>query len=149
VWPRGARAEDVAGLHVLPGGAPLAEVPVFRLIESLERVLSRAEVTFTHDVVVDRVSLADKIHELVERLEREGTFTFESLLVFADGEPLVAVKQRLIITFLAILEMTRLALVRLTQAESHGAIYVSRAAHDLRAEAETLRHKLRSEDQYK
>jgi len=83
VWPRGASAEDVAGLHALPGGAPLAEVPVFRLIESLERVLSRAKVTFTHDVVTDRISITDKINELVDRLEREGSFSFESCFAFS------------------------------------------------------------------
>src|SRR5262249_10200204 len=106
VWPRGASAEDVAGLHVLPGGAPLAEVPVLRLIESLERVLSRAKVTFTHDVLVDRITITDKINELVDRLEREGTFTFESCFEFVtEGDALVTVKNRVVVTFLAILEM--------------------------------------------
>ena len=74
----------MAGLHALPGGAPLAEVPVFRLIESLERVLSRAKVTFTHDVVTDRISITDKINELVDRLEREGSFSFESCFAFVE-----------------------------------------------------------------
>jgi segregation and condensation protein A len=147
VWPRGARAEDVAGLHVLPGGAPLAEVPVFRLIESLEQVLRRAQVTFTHDVVVDRVSLADKIQELCDRLEREGTFSFESCFGFADGESLVQVKQQVIVTFLAILEMTRVRLVRLTQAESGGGLYIARAAGaDLKAQAEAL---MKTDGEYK
>jgi segregation and condensation protein A len=135
VWPRGARAEDVAGLHVLPGGAPLQEVPVFRLIEALEQVLSKAQVTFTHDVVVDRVSLADKINELVERLEREATFTFESCFVIEEGEAAAVVKNHVVVTFLAILEMTRLRLVRLSQADLEGSIYVSKAADgDLKAQ---------------
>lgn len=136
VWPRGAPAEDVAGMHALPGGAPLAEVPVIQLIECLERVLKRAKVSFTHDVVVDRVSITDKINELVDRLEREGSFTFESCFSFLQGaEPLNAAtaKHQVVVTFLAVLEMTRLKMVRLTQPEERGTIYISRSAEDLKA----------------
>ncbi len=132
VWLRGAKAEEIAGLHVLPGGAPLAEVPVFALIESLERVLERAKVTIAHDVVVDRISLADMIHRLVERLEQEGTFTFESCFAFVEeGAPISEVKYQVVVTFLAVLEMTRLKLVRLTQPQGVGEIYIARAAADL------------------
>jgi segregation and condensation protein A len=143
VWPRGSSAEDVAGLHALPGGAPLAEVPVFRLIESLERVLSRAKVTFTHDVVTDRVSITDKINELVDRLEREGSFSFESCFAFVE-QPAVqqtatAVKGQVVVTFLAILEMTRLKMVRLTQADVESPIYITKAGADLKVQAEALR----------
>jgi segregation and condensation protein A len=132
VWPRGATAEEVAGLHVLPGGAPLAEVPVFRLIESLERVLSRAKVNLTHEVVVDRMSITDKINELVDRLAGEGTFTFESCFAFVESGAAAyeQVKYEVVVTFLAILEMTRLKLVRLTQADPAGAIYIGNAAAD-------------------
>ncbi len=100
VWPaaRQASAEEVGGRTACAagGGAPLAEVPVFRLIESLERVLSRAKVNLTHDVVVDRMSITDKINELVDRLAGEGTFTFESCFDFvepaAPDEPLASVR---------------------------------------------------------
>ena len=142
VWPRGASAEDVAGLHALPGGAPLAEVPVFRLIESLERVLSRAKVTFTHDVVTDRISITDKINELVDRLEREGTFSFESCFAFVEegaAATATALKGQVVVTFLAILEMTRLKMVRLTQADVGSSIYITKAGADLKVQAEALR----------
>jgi len=87
VWSRGSTAEGRRRTARAAGGAPLAEVPVFKLIESLERVLSRAKVAFTHDVVVDRMSITDKINEMVDRLEREGTFTFESWLLVRRGRP--------------------------------------------------------------
>jgi segregation and condensation protein A len=140
VWPRGASAEDVAGLRMLPGGAPLAEVPVFRLIESLERVLSRARVTFTHDVVVDRISITDKINELVDRLEREGAFTFESCFAFVEEEETgqLALKHQVVVTFLAILEMTRLKMVRLAQPDAKGSIYVTSTGAGLRDRAPSI-----------
>ncbi|MFI5289814.1 MAG: segregation and condensation protein A [Polyangia bacterium] len=147
VWPRGAKAEDVAGLHVLPGGAPLAEVPVIQLIECLERVLGRAKVQFTHDVVVDRVSITDRINELVDRLEREGSFTFESCFAFIEEpQPLGALKGQVVVTFLAILEMTRVKLVRLTQPEERGSIYITRAEGDLRSQAAQV---AKSSEEYK
>jgi segregation and condensation protein A len=151
VWPRGASAEEVAGLHVLPGGAPLAEVPVFKLIESLERVLSRAKVAFTHDVVVDRMSITDKINEMVDRLEREGTFTFVSCFAFVEGEPLPyeQLKYQVVVTFLAILEMTRLKLVRLTQAEDDAEIYISQAAADLKERAAAVTENMDKTEEYK
>jgi len=140
VWPRGSSAEEVAGLHALPGGAPLAEVPVFRLIESLERVLSRAKVTFTHDVVTDRISISDKINELAERLERDGSFSFESCFAFVEeGGQAAQVKGQVVVTFLAILEMTRLKMVRLTQADVGSSIYITKAGADLKVQAEALR----------
>lgn len=141
VWPRGASAEEVAGVHVLPGGAPLAEVPVFRLIESLERVLSRAKVTITHDVITDRISITDRINELVDRLEREGSFSFESCFAFVDqpAPSHAALKAQVVVTLLAILEMTRLKMVRLTQAEGDGPIYITKSGIDLKLQAEALR----------
>lgn len=145
VWPRGAKAEDIAGMHVLgAGSAPLAEVPVIHLIESLEQVLSRAKVTLTHDVMVDRTTITDKINELVDRLEAEGSFTFESCFAFVEKEqPLVAMKHQVVVTFLAILEMTRVKLIRLTQPEERGSIYISRSTDeaDLRAQVEEMRKK--------
>ena len=80
--------------------------------------LSRAKVTFTHDVVTDRISITDRINELVDRLEREGSFAFESCFAFVEEESqtAIAIKGRVVVTFLAILEMTRLKMVRLTQA---------------------------------
>jgi segregation and condensation protein A len=148
VWPRGASAEDVAGVHVLPGGAPLAEVPVFRLIESLERVLSKAKIAFTHDVIAERISITDKINELVDRLEREGTFTFESCFEFVtEGGALGTVKYQVVVTLLAILEMTRLKLVRLAQPEERGSIYVTKAAEDLKEQAARVSQK--SDEEYK
>jgi segregation and condensation protein A len=140
VFPRGSSAEDVANLHVLPGGAPLAEVPVFRLIESLERVLSRAKVTFTHDVVTDRISITDRITELADRLEAEGSFSFESCFAFVEqGGEMAQIKGQVVVTFLAILEMTRLKMVRLTQADRESAIYITKAGADLKLQAEALR----------
>jgi segregation and condensation protein A len=103
-------------------------------------VLSRAKVTFTHDVVTDRISITDKINELVERLERDGSFSFESCFAFVEeGGQLAQIKGQVVVTFLAILEMTRQKMVRLTQADLGSPIYITKAGTDLKSQAEALR----------
>jgi segregation and condensation protein A len=131
VWPRGMAQGLVVGGADGAGAdptaaAPLEEVPVFRLIESLEKVLARARVKLTHEVVVDRISIGEKIAALVDRLERDGSFTFASCFSFVDDPEAVGLRHQIVITFLAILEMTRLRLLRLHQPATDGDIYLSR-----------------------
>jgi segregation and condensation protein A len=128
VFGRGAALDEAR-----PAEAPLAEVSVFKLIEALGGVLERAQVQLTHDVVVDRVSIADRIHALADRLEREGSFAFESCFT---GE---LQRHEIVVTFLALLEMTRLKMIRLHQPEGAAAIFISRASADLGAALSGLR----------
>ena len=134
VWGRGNAVEVPEG-----GEAPLAEVSVFKLIEALGSVLEKAKVKITHDVVVDRISIADKIHEIVDRLGREQSFSFESCFGELEGD-MATVRNRVVVTFLALLEMTRLKMIRLHQPEGAQAILISRAADDLEARMRDLRH---------
>jgi segregation and condensation protein A len=119
VWLRGASVEDTLGATVgqLPE-APLAEVPLFSLVEALADVMSRARVRVAHDVVVDRISITDRIHQLVERLDGEGTIGFRSCFLL-DGTA-IEVRQSIVITFLAILEMARLRMIRILGGEAAG-----------------------------
>jgi segregation and condensation protein A len=91
-------------------------------------------------VVTDRVSITERIDELVGRLEREGSFAFESCFAFlGEAARPTTVKGEVVVTLLAILEMTRLKMVRLTQVESDGQIYITKAEGDLRERIEALR----------
>lgn len=111
-----------------PGGAessapaPLAEIPLFALVEAFQRVLDRSKIRLSHDVVADRISLSDRIGELSELLAARGRVAFEDTF---DG---LATKFNLVITFLALLEMTRLKMTRLFQAGPLGPLYVELAA---------------------
>jgi segregation and condensation protein A len=138
VWTRGMSAEQVAGLEA-SAEAPLAEVPVFKLIEALEKVLAKARVKMTHDVVVDRISITDKINEIVDRLAREPSFTFASCFAFVDQPEVTNLRHQIVITFLALLEMTRLKMLRLHQPADRGEIYVARGDADVTALAAATR----------
>ena len=118
VFSRGGKIETV----VHEGMAPLAEVPLFSLVEAFHRVLARTKVPVTHDVVADRVSINDRIHELVDVLKERRQVPFENLF---DG---VRTKFDVVITFLALLEMGKLRLTRLYQTDPLTPIYVELSA---------------------
>ncbi len=114
VFFRGAtiEAEEAAGL------APLAEVPLYSLVEAFQRVLEKTKVKVAHDVVADRMSITDRIHELVDLLRERQRVEFEEL--FKDATS----RFDLVITFLALLEMSKLRITRLYQTEPLAPLYV-------------------------
>jgi segregation and condensation protein A len=118
VFPRGMPAMEEAA----QGLPPLAEMPLYSLVEAFQRVLDRSKVRLSHDVVADRISLSDRIGQLADVLGARRRVSFEELF---EG---LASKFDLVITFLALLEMTRLKMTRLFQAESLGPLYVEVAA---------------------
>jgi segregation and condensation protein A len=118
VFPRGAPIEET----VQTGLPPLADIPLFTLVEAFQRVLDRSKVKLSHDIVADRISLSDRIGELADLLAKRRRLAFEEIF---DG---LATKFDLVITFLALLEMTRLKMTRLFQTEPLGPLYVETAA---------------------
>jgi segregation and condensation protein A len=139
VWSRGAAAEDAVSDVDPDAIAPLAPFPVHKLIEAFDRVMRLAKLKVSHDVLVDRLSVGQKIAELTDRLEAEGTIAFTSMFGFLrDGvaRTFEEVRHEAVVTFLALLEMAKLRLVALRQQVTEdGAepeIYIDRAASDLR-----------------
>jgi segregation and condensation protein A len=120
VFTRGVVLEEA----VNPGLAPLAEVPLYSLVEAFQAVLGRAKVKMSHDIVADRVSLSDRINELSDILKARKRVTFDTLF---DG---IATRFDLVITFLALLEMCKLRMTRIFQTEPLSPIYVELAASD-------------------
>jgi segregation and condensation protein A len=118
MFTRGMPVEET----VKTGLPPLAEVPLISLVEAFQRVLDRSKVKLTHDVVTDRLSITDRIGELSDVLARRRRLTFDELF---EG---IANRSDLVITFLALLEMTRLKMTRLMQTEVLGPLYVELAA---------------------
>ncbi len=126
VFTRGVAIEDAA-----PSGlAPLAEVPLFSLLEAFQAVLSRSKIELSHDVVTDRISITDRIHELTEFLSARKQVSFEDLFSGVKN------KFELIITFLALLEMSRLKMTRLTQTGPLAPIYVESSGEPVDAPAD-------------
>ncbi len=128
VFPRGVAAQALAegGAGAPPANAvpPLAEIPIFALVEAFQQVLDRSKVKLSHEVVADRISLSDRIGELVDLLGQRRRIAFEEIFTG------LATKFDLVITFLALLEMTRLRMTRLFQTDPLGPLYIEVAASD-------------------
>ncbi len=116
VFGRGSKVEE-AQPEGLP---PLADVPLFSLVEAFQRVLARAKVKISHEVVADRISITDRIHQLYDKLSVARRAEFDQLFDI-EGE---VTRFDLVVTFLAVLEMTRLRMMRLYQVEPLGPLHV-------------------------
>lgn len=114
VFVRGMPVEQ----SVVTGVAPLAQVPLFSLVEAFQSVLAKSKVKLSHDVVHERITLSDRINELVDVLRSKRRVQFEEL--FTDA----STRFDLVITFLALLEMTKLRMTRLVQADPYAPIFV-------------------------
>ncbi|GAC1606908.1 MAG: segregation/condensation protein A [Myxococcales bacterium] len=98
------------------------EVSVYRLIELLAKVLLERKIEIPHEVFVERLSIGDRIAVITDRLKADERITFTSL--FTDLT--AAEKHRVVPTFLAVLEMAKLKLIRVHQPDRHAEIYLSR-----------------------
>ena len=108
----------------IAGAAPEPEVEValFSLISAFRAVVERAKHRPKVYLPAEQIPIEDRIEQLMTRLSETEACGFEDL--FAD----VQTRAGLIVTFLALLEMIRLKLVRVFQAGSVGPIRVYRRA---------------------
>jgi len=111
VFTRRARLEPPPAPE---GPEGLADVSVFKLIEALDRALQNARPEVVREVVTDRLSINDAITRVAEVLRLQRRATFEELL--AGPPERRHGRSSVLATFLAILEMARLRLVRIFQA---------------------------------
>ena len=96
------------------------DVNMFDLLGALQDVLIRTETQVVVDITPDSVTVQDRINGIIERLEDTPTITFSSLFDDATNRLLV------ITTFLALLELVRMKLVRIFQGDLFGPIRISR-----------------------
>ncbi len=94
----------------------VVKVGLFELIDAFRRLLDNLSPDQRIEFSSDTISVKDRINELVDILEEKGSATFEELF---SGE---VTKEGIIVTFLAILEMVKIRVVRVVQNVSTGII---------------------------
>lgn len=102
--------------------AALAEVSVYRLIEALDRVLKALEPRVGHEVVRDQLTLSAAMQGITARLRPGERITFIELF---EGQ---RTRGSVVVTFLALLEMVKLRLLRVHQDQGAKEIWVSAEA---------------------
>ncbi len=119
------------------GEAGLAEHSVWKLLEHWAHVLDKAKPQYTHDVVVDRISITDRINQVIDLLEvGKGTVRFEDLL--GRDLPEAELRHQVVVSLLAILELARLRVVRVLQQEATGAFFLTKVEGAELADARNL-----------
>ena len=98
---------------------PELEVDLFGLLKAFQSVLDRANRRPPIVVPPERISIEQRIDQLIVGLSETKSCGFESLFTEGDHS-----RSFLIVTFLAILEMIRLKLVRVFQSGTFGSIRV-------------------------
>ncbi|MGE0863026.1 MAG: ScpA family protein [Vicinamibacterales bacterium] len=118
-WGRpDSRIEEIAGDDY----EPEFEVDLFSLLSAFKQVLERARERPPVVLPAEQISIELRIDQLLERLSETEACGFEDL--FDD----VASRGEMIVTFLAMLEMIRLKLIRVFQSGGAGAIRIYKRA---------------------
>jgi len=94
------------------------KVGLFELIDAFQKILERIPDGHRIELTTDEISVKEKISQIAEILEAKASITF--LELFSDNPD----KREVIITFLAILEMVKLTLIRIVQNLKTGIIRI-------------------------
>ncbi len=106
VFTRGMPVDAQEGEEVAFVGLSL-----FDLVDALNQVLSRAPKTHVMNLSVDKFRVVDKINYIMDILNAERSVTFASLF------PPHAERGEIIVTFLALLELAKLLMIRIHQTD--------------------------------
>jgi segregation and condensation protein A len=101
-----------------PEEEPLEEIDMFVLLEAFQRIVAAMDNKVMMEIDVEKMTLTDRINDIMERLSKEGMTTFTDLL---DGHK---TKKSMVYTFLAILELMKLRMIRVYQSEPFGMIRI-------------------------
>jgi segregation and condensation protein A len=112
-------------------------VGLFDLLEALQEVLKENPDQLVHEVNLEQLSVRDRINTILTSLQGQESVAFTDL--FSDGLK----RNEVIVTFLALLELVKLRMVRFMQNTRHGSIWLFPAVvidenEDLDVEEDTL-----------
>jgi segregation and condensation protein A len=96
----------------------LIEVNVFELIEAFHRVVSQLDRKELLEIDLEKLSLTDIINEIMDQLSLTKSSSFEDLLKGKRD------RRRVIYTFLAILELVKLRMIKAYQTSIFGVIRI-------------------------
>ena len=100
----------------------LIEVSVFDLFKAYQKVLDTKSFEKDYEIEITEMSVTDRIQYILDILNSSDSVTFESFFTVLNR------KQEIIVTFLAILELMRLKLLRVQQSQHFETIRIYKAA---------------------
>lgn len=109
VFTRPSRAESY---EEEAGPGELQPVDLFHLLDAFRNVLKDAPPEAVHEVTQEELRLRDTIHRIADHLAESPRASLLDLVYLSTDEP---TRVTIVVTFLALLEMAKLRLVRLFQ----------------------------------
>jgi segregation and condensation protein A len=106
----------VKGEGLIGADGDMVKIGLFELIDAFQSILEKISPDHLVDLTADSLSVKDRITELVDIFKEKKSLTFDELFV-TDST-----KGDVIVTFLAILEMVKLAVVQVAQQVQTGII---------------------------
>ena len=113
IWRDIFRREPLP-MELAPEEVPLVDLSLYHLLDAFKNVLARLPDPQSFQITVDELSVKDRMRFIIERMENVESLLFDQL--FED----VLTRHALVVTFLALLEIIRLGLVRVLQGEICG-----------------------------
>lgn len=100
------------------------DVDLKELLMALKDVMSRAELFSHHHIQMEPLSIRERMSMIMQALGKDPYMEFQSLFTVEEG------KRGVVVSFLALMELTREKLVDLVQNEPMGQLYVKAAGAD-------------------
>ncbi len=97
---------------------PDPDVELQELLLALSEVLRRADMFESHHVSKERLSTRERMAQILDKLAQNNFVPFVSLFTVEEG------RLGVVVTFLAVMELIKEALVEIVQSESFGSIHV-------------------------
>ena len=94
---------------------------MFELVDAFRRILAKVPKESFHEVGSENISIADRISDIMDYLQGRESVDFEELFVGSNT------REFIVASFLALLELCRLQMIRILQFENYGRILVRSA----------------------
>jgi len=124
VWPTSAEARERRVVRSLP------QVTLQEMLVAFKEVVARAEMFAHHHIQRERLSVGERMSDILAALGAAGFLEFQQLFRPEEGRMGVTV------TFVAILELMREGLIDIVQAEAYAPLHVRAAPPTLRVVAD-------------
>jgi segregation and condensation protein A len=123
-WTRVFQREPLSDSDEEDEGIYLSDINLFDLLEAFKKILDTAPPEVA-TITKETLTVKDKMSLIIEMLEGQEAIRFED--IFKDG----ITRSQLIVTFIALLELIRLGLIRSYQEREFGNIWVIKQNVDL------------------
>jgi segregation and condensation protein A len=106
------------------GPSELASIDMYKLLDAFSAILKRVQGRASLEVAAERITIHERMTQISDLLREIGSCTFEELFETDRS------RYEVVVTFLAVLEMTKLRMTRIYQSGPSAPLHVEFALAD-------------------